>query len=117
MSEAMNFTFTVQKANDFGELINGSWNGVIGMLERKEAHIAIADLTIARERTAVVDFLPSSSEAHEGLYLKNPRDAFSISSYVGSFTKLAWIRILIWIIIAAMILTGLNWNKQHKSLS
>ena len=115
LSEAMNFTYTVGKTYDYGGVINGSWNGVIGMIERKQTHIAVADLTITRERSGVVDFLPGLTEIHEGLYLKNPKDAFSVNSYVGSFSKLSWISILIWIVFAALILTGIKWYEQDST--
>jgi ABC-type amino acid transport substrate-binding protein len=37
--------------------LNGSWNGLIGMLTKHEVDAATANLIVTPERVAVVDFL------------------------------------------------------------
>ena len=68
------------------------------MLIKDEIDIAPADLTVTRARSTAVDFLPSLMASHEQLFLKNPADAFSTNSYLGSFTFESWISIIIWVI-------------------
>ncbi|XP_021000130.2 glutamate receptor ionotropic, kainate 2 [Parasteatoda tepidariorum] len=53
------FQYTIREVVDGNHgkrLDNGSWNGMIGELLRKEADIAIADLSITYEREEAVDF-------------------------------------------------------------
>jgi ABC-type amino acid transport substrate-binding protein len=38
-------------------MLNGSWNGLIGMLTRHGVDIATANLIVTPERAVVVDFL------------------------------------------------------------
>ncbi len=52
---------------------NESWNGIIGMIQRKEADIGVAPLTVSVERDEVVDFLPDPSfRSKEALIIINP---------------------------------------------
>jgi hypothetical protein len=39
------------------DMLNGSWNGLIGMLTRHEVDVATANTIVTPERFAVVDFL------------------------------------------------------------
>ncbi|XP_022243194.1 uncharacterized protein LOC111086069 [Limulus polyphemus] len=43
--------------NKFGaKLPNGSWNGLIGMIQRQEAEIAVSDIGMSNSRSEVIDF-------------------------------------------------------------
>ncbi|TRY82154.1 hypothetical protein DNTS_009464 [Danionella cerebrum] len=39
-----------------GKKINGSWNGLVGEVVQKKAHMAVGSLTINEERSEVIDF-------------------------------------------------------------
>ncbi|KAF2359704.1 Ionotropic glutamate receptor L-glutamate and glycine-binding domain, partial [Trinorchestia longiramus] len=55
----MNFTVELNPTSGFGSYLgNGSWNGMIGLLQRKEAEMAPLDFTPSYSRRAVVDFSP-----------------------------------------------------------
>ena len=69
MAEEMNLTYSIKKSNQWGSFINGSWNGMVGMIQRGIADIAVADLTVTKERSSVVDFLPSIMETNEELFI------------------------------------------------
>ena len=105
----MNFTFTVRRAYEWGSFENGKWNGMVGMLHEGKADIAAADLTVTIERSKAVDFLPTLLETTEGLYMRNPGDAFSLVSYFGPFSHASWICILLWVIIAPLLLVITVW--------
>jgi hypothetical protein len=38
------------------EETNGTWNGVIGMVQRSEVEVAVCDVTMNPERVAVVSY-------------------------------------------------------------
>ena len=91
------------------------------MIEKNEVDIAVADLTITRERGSVVHFLHSLLEVEEELFMKNPEDALSLESYTKPFTCLSWIGILFTVLavspIFAMIALyseGINAYKLHQ---
>ncbi|OWF39812.1 Glutamate receptor ionotropic, kainate 3 [Mizuhopecten yessoensis] len=54
-----NFTYDVMEPpdGDWGlELDNGSWSGVVGMLQRKEIDLVVASLNVHSRREEVIDF-------------------------------------------------------------
>ena len=107
LSKKMNFTYTVSREYEWGAIVNGTWSGMVGRLEKGTADIAVADITLTKDRSAVVQFLPPLEETQESLFLKNPIDAFSTNSYVGSFTYQLWIAIALWMLCIPAILAGM----------
>uniref|UniRef100_A0A5K3F9E2 Glutamate receptor n=1 Tax=Mesocestoides corti TaxID=53468 RepID=A0A5K3F9E2_MESCO len=58
LSEMIKFKYRMKAVSDgqFGSFVNGSWDGMVGELLRKEADIVVAPLTITSDRERVVDF-------------------------------------------------------------
>lgn len=59
LTEALSFKFKLLEPEDgrYGSLLdNGSWTGIIGMLQRQEADIGIAKLSITERRLTAVNF-------------------------------------------------------------
>ncbi|KAL5102876.1 Glutamate receptor [Taenia crassiceps] len=58
LAEMIKFKYKMKAVTDgqFGSLVNGSWDGMIGELLRREADIVVAPLTITSDRERVVDF-------------------------------------------------------------
>ena len=114
LSQDMNFTYTVYNTNHTGILTNKGWNGMIGMLERGEIDIAVADLTITKNRSAVVDFLPSILEVEEWLFLKTPDDSVYKDAYIKPFCLRSWLVIASMIFIFPLILAGIVVYSQEN---
>ncbi|XP_071096119.1 probable glutamate receptor [Haliotis cracherodii] len=59
MAQHLNFSYRLipPREDQWGKNINGSWTGVIGMLQRREADLASDWLTIHNDRTTVSDFI------------------------------------------------------------
>ncbi|KAK6179440.1 hypothetical protein SNE40_011800 [Patella caerulea] len=59
LADSLNFTFTFVQPKDkkYGGKKNGSWQGLIGLLDRQEADMIVADLTITEDRQEAVDFI------------------------------------------------------------
>ena len=112
LSEKMNFTYSVTRMHEWGAIVNGSWGGMVGILEKGMADIAPTDLTVTKDRSTVIQYLPTIEETEELLFLKNPVDAFSASSYIGSFTFDAWMSIIVWIVVAPLILAGIALHSK-----
>ncbi|TRY76579.1 hypothetical protein TCAL_10143 [Tigriopus californicus] len=59
LSRSMNFTFSIIRPPDgkWGVLeANGSWNGMVGMVSRKEVDFALGPFGMSAERSEVIDF-------------------------------------------------------------
>ncbi|XP_071096373.1 glutamate receptor ionotropic, kainate 5-like [Haliotis cracherodii] len=77
LAEAMNFSYRVipPREDEWGQNINGSWTGVFGMLQRREADLASDILTIHSDRTAVADYLlPPIAETKQVIMYKKEED-------------------------------------------
>ncbi|XP_067660215.1 probable glutamate receptor [Haliotis asinina] len=74
LSQAMNFSYRVipPREDEWGRNVNGSWTGVFGVLQRREADLAADRLTIHTDRLAVCDYIlpPVGESSHIILYKK-----------------------------------------------
>ncbi|XP_048245895.1 probable glutamate receptor [Haliotis rufescens] len=73
LAEAMNFSYRVipPREDEWGQNINGSWTGLLGMLQRREADLAPDILAIHSDRVAVADFiLPPVAETRQVIIYK-----------------------------------------------
>ena len=62
MVKNLGLNFTVAMSHQYGgKNEDGSWSGMVGMLHRNEADIAVADFTPTNERYEVVDFFDTSN--------------------------------------------------------
>ncbi|XP_067660217.1 probable glutamate receptor [Haliotis asinina] len=73
LSQVMNFSYRVipPREDEWGRNINGSWTGVFGMLQRREADLAADTLAMHSDRLAVSDYiLPAVSESRQIILYK-----------------------------------------------
>ena len=56
---AISVNITTRGRHDrlFGTLVEGEWSGMVGMLEKGEADMALAPLTYGAQRHRVIDYL------------------------------------------------------------
>ena len=107
LADKMNFTYTVQRVYQWGSLVNGTWVGMVGMVKRKEADIAVADLIVSSLRSTAVDFLSVIEHHGIDLYIKTPGDALSFDGYISPLTAHAWAGVLLVLLIIPLILAGM----------
>ncbi|XP_068234419.1 glutamate receptor ionotropic, kainate glr-3-like [Palaemon carinicauda] len=63
LSAAINFTYHIGPFYSYGYLLpNGSWNGMVGAIHRKEADMALGPLALTYERSKVVQYTVSIFE-------------------------------------------------------
>ena len=89
----LNFTYIVIQPNDglYGqELDNGSWTGLVGELDKKQADIAVSDLSVTEQRSKVVDFTIGLFVGSAKLYMLNPRQSFSWTTFIDVFDNNFW---------------------------
>ena len=56
LTKEIQLNFSLVQSYLYGSQKEGDWTGMIGMLHRNEADIAVADFTTTKERYEVVDF-------------------------------------------------------------
>ncbi|GFS32117.1 lig_chan-Glu_bd domain-containing protein [Trichonephila inaurata madagascariensis] len=97
LSEFLGFKYQLVITDDaeWGQLKDdGNWTGIIGLVHRNEADIAIAHLTMSPERSSVADFLFYTVE--ENSFVTNlPGFVMKSLFYLLPFHAYIWISIII----------------------
>jgi ionotropic kainate glutamate receptor 2 len=107
LAEKLNFTYSIKKAYQWGSFSNGTWNGMVGMIERGISDIAVTDLSMTKDRSSAVDFLPSLMETSEELFINHPGESLSLDGYTAPFSFSSWVGVILWLIIVPIILAGI----------
>ncbi|KAK4323242.1 hypothetical protein Pmani_006025 [Petrolisthes manimaculis] len=92
MSSWLNFTYSINSATfDWGErLENGSWNGMLGQVQRGEAHLVINYFTITHERAQDFDYSVSYFTEGFGVMLRDPPPLPHWQSILYPYTGVVW---------------------------
>ncbi|GFT61704.1 uncharacterized protein NPIL_610011 [Nephila pilipes] len=101
ISNALNFDYTLKIPPDleFGRKTeNGNWTGMVGMLYRGEADIALGQLTITEERSEVVDFSIPYTNQDETFLIKKPGLLPTTWAFFRPFGMFTWMLALIFLI-------------------
>ena len=58
LKSQLNFTYKITKPQDnsYGNLVNGSWSGIMGELKENNIDMGMVDLTVTKQRSEIVDF-------------------------------------------------------------
>ncbi|XP_018019514.2 glutamate receptor ionotropic, kainate 4 [Hyalella azteca] len=92
-----NFTFTLELPYDGNwgnQMPNGTFNGMIGMVEREWADMAMTGCTITEDRDAVVDFTHPFYEDPETILIRAPGERPNALAFLQPFTYKVWLLIL-----------------------
>ncbi|KAF8778047.1 Glutamate receptor ionotropic like protein [Argiope bruennichi] len=104
--EALKIEYEIipEKNNDFGKLLpNGSWTGMIGMIQRGEADLAFTHIIVTEERYKVVDFsTPYNMDACIFVSVM-PGKIKSTFGFLHPFDLNSWIAILLTFCIMAIL--------------
>ncbi len=96
---ACNFSaeWTLPEDGKYGAPVgNGSWNGMVGMAQRKEVDLVVAALAVTLERSEAIDFTVAYHEGKSTLIVRNPTyfgglEEINLTAYLSVFTPLAWL--------------------------
>ncbi|XP_076315020.1 putative glutamate receptor isoform X2 [Tachypleus tridentatus] len=98
IAESLNFRYVIKlpSEREWGiKLPNGSWSGLIGMLHREEADIALNQLTVSKERREVVDFTIYYGIDREIFATRAPRTKHHSLALIEPFTWQVWLCIFL----------------------
>lgn len=81
LAQILNFTYITVEPEDllYGSDFDGDgeWNGIIGMVQRREVDIGLAPFTQTVERRKVVDYLEYFTHSGLGMLMKRPDNAMT----------------------------------------
>ncbi|KAK3876549.1 hypothetical protein Pcinc_018677 [Petrolisthes cinctipes] len=125
LQQQLNFTYTATNTL-FGSLQQDgvTWNGMVGMLQRQTADVAVAPLSITQIRSITIDFTIPIQIVSTRLYIKRPVLEGTWTLYGQPFDSFLWLSIPVSIIICVISLWGFNLvsekaggNSHHISLA
>ncbi|GIY87265.1 glutamate receptor ionotropic, kainate 2 [Caerostris darwini] len=93
LAEKFGFHFIITPVKDdkHGSLVEGTWNGMIGELLRREADIAVADLSITYDREDAVDFtMPFMNLGISILFKKPEKQSPPLFSFLKPLSLEVW---------------------------
>uniref|UniRef100_A0A0P4WK49 Ionotropic glutamate receptor L-glutamate and glycine-binding domain-containing protein n=1 Tax=Scylla olivacea TaxID=85551 RepID=A0A0P4WK49_SCYOL len=108
------------------ELPNGSWNGMLGMIQRQEVDMALGPFAISYPRTRVADFPASIFVLPHRVYLPRPRGSSDLSDFVRLYHPTVWMLTMMCVVVMAAvvwvamrvegsIMTPQEHHKNHTS--
>ncbi|XP_042241220.1 glutamate receptor ionotropic, kainate 1-like [Homarus americanus] len=77
------------------ELPNGSWNGMLGMIQRQEVDMALGPFAISYPRTKVAEFPAAIFVLPHRVYLPRPRGFPDVSDFVRLYHPLVWTMVFV----------------------
>ncbi|XP_069995853.1 probable glutamate receptor [Penaeus vannamei] len=90
----MKFDYVVVRPPDSlwgARLDNGSWSGMVGMLEREEVEFALGPFTITPQRETVVDFTMAVHNDNKAILTVRPGLQSDVSGFLKPFTLEVWL--------------------------
>ena len=107
------FNFTTQFWNSLDGLWgskgpNGSWNGILGMIERNLVDVAVADMSMKRSRMEDFDYTDVVHTTPDRLYIPTPGLEHDWTTFLQPFSTDMWIAILITILLVSFL-----WKIMH----
>ncbi|XP_008206325.2 glutamate receptor ionotropic, kainate 1 [Nasonia vitripennis] len=105
LADMMDFDYDLVLPEDgeFGQKVNGLWNGLVGDLAKGQTDIAVAALTMTSEREEVIDFVaPYFEQSGILIVMRKPVRKASL------FKFMTVLRLEVWLsIVGALTLTGI----------
>ncbi|KAL8603429.1 hypothetical protein ACOMHN_053096 [Nucella lapillus] len=97
ISEIVQFQYVLKEVTDHSygsRLGDGSWNGMIGELIRRDADIAVAALSISEVRERVVDFSKPYMDTGTSIMIKKPdKQQGGVFSFKSPLSDVVWLSI------------------------
>ncbi|KAI9556332.1 hypothetical protein GHT06_018906 [Daphnia sinensis] len=120
MAAKYDFTFKYVEPPDgaFGAFINGSWNGLIGMVVRGEIDIVATALSVTYPRSLVVDYTCAFSDDPISLLIPFPQLESTISGITKPFQYEVWTGIFLCLLIASVVIwliSRVQWHVNRQS--
>ncbi|GFY40186.1 lig_chan-Glu_bd domain-containing protein [Trichonephila inaurata madagascariensis] len=104
LAEKLNFEFEILTSPGGGTRYrNGTWNGIIGLVQKEEADMGFGILSLSEERLEVVDFSNSYMSLEKIFTVKEPGQMPKITAFTYPFTRNVWILYALMILAATVL--------------
>ena len=101
LGDIMNFTFTLEPPpdNNWGGLQpDGSWNGMMNLVQNELVDFAPTSLIQTVERQLATDWTLPLVFSHLSIFIKNPTNTYNYTAFLEPLTYASWVAILIFLL-------------------
>uniref|UniRef100_A0A8C6SP32 Glutamate receptor n=1 Tax=Neogobius melanostomus TaxID=47308 RepID=A0A8C6SP32_9GOBI len=103
IAKAVKFTYDLYLVTNgkHGKKINGTWNGMVGEVVLKNAHMAVGSLTINEERSEVIDFSVPFIETGISVMVSRSNGTVSPSAFLEPFSADVWVMMFVMLLLVS----------------
>ncbi|GFS84357.1 glutamate receptor ionotropic, delta-1 [Nephila pilipes] len=116
LSQVLQFKYDLISPPDMQwgrRLENGFWTGLVGIVSRGEADLAVSGVVSTKERQEVVDFTEPYEQGQATFASNLPSLVHRANIFTYPFDIVTWIGILVFLFIIPQIFRSLNAAKDH----
>uniref|UniRef100_A0A8C5DT14 Glutamate receptor n=1 Tax=Gouania willdenowi TaxID=441366 RepID=A0A8C5DT14_GOUWI len=105
IAKSVKFTYDLYLVTNgkHGKKINGTWNGMVGEVVLKNAHMAVGSLTINEERSEVIDFSVPFIETGISVMVSRSNGTVSPSAFLEPFSADVWVMMFVMLLLVSAI--------------
>ncbi|XP_052400711.1 glutamate receptor ionotropic, NMDA 2B-like isoform X2 [Carassius gibelio] len=105
IAKTVKFTYDLYLVTNgkHGKKINGTWNGMVGEVVLKNAHMAVGSLTINEERSEVIDFSVPFIETGISVMVSRSNGTVSPSAFLEPFSADVWVMMFVMLLIVSAV--------------
>uniref|UniRef100_H3CZU1 Glutamate receptor n=1 Tax=Tetraodon nigroviridis TaxID=99883 RepID=H3CZU1_TETNG len=106
IAKSVKFTYDLYLVTNgkHGKKINGTWNGMVGEVVTKNAHMAVGSLTINEERSEVIDFSVPFIETGISVMVSRSNGTVSPSAFLAEpFSADVWVMMFVMLLLVSAI--------------
>uniref|UniRef100_A0A671NV20 Glutamate receptor n=1 Tax=Sinocyclocheilus anshuiensis TaxID=1608454 RepID=A0A671NV20_9TELE len=105
IAKSVKFTYDLYLVTNgkHGKKINGTWNGMVGEVALKNAHMAVGSLTINEERSEVIDFSVPFIETGISVMVSRSNGTVSPSAFLEPFSADVWVMMFVMLLIVSAV--------------
>ncbi|XP_076866416.1 glutamate receptor, ionotropic, N-methyl D-aspartate 2B, a [Brachyhypopomus gauderio] len=105
VAKSVKFTYDLYLVTNgkHGKKINGTWNGMVGEVVMKNAHMAVGSLTINEERSEVIDFSVPFIETGISVMVSRSNGTVSPSAFLEPFSADVWVMMFVMLLLVSAI--------------
>ncbi|XP_029285434.1 glutamate receptor, ionotropic, N-methyl D-aspartate 2B, b isoform X2 [Cottoperca gobio] len=105
IAKAVKFTYDLYLVTNgkHGKKVNGTWNGMVGEVVLKNAHMAVGSLTINEERSEVIDFSVPFIETGISVMVSRSNGTVSPSAFLEPFSADVWVMMFVMLLLVSAV--------------
>uniref|UniRef100_A0A3Q3WF70 Glutamate receptor n=1 Tax=Mola mola TaxID=94237 RepID=A0A3Q3WF70_MOLML len=105
IAKTVKFTYDLYLVTNgkHGKKVNGTWNGMVGEVVLKNAHMAVGSLTINEERSEVIDFSVPFIETGISVMVSRSNGTVSPSAFLEPFSADVWVMMFVMLLIVSAV--------------